>query len=148
MRAKNYSDKGNKLKRHNHYLVPHAFYNNKWIPVYPLKHNDLQSGQKEFHYHVDFRFAESDEYSRIVYNGQLKYFEKRLNKKSHTNITNSSIINHCIKQKSMIKGKLCPHKGYDLSLETPVNGIITCPLHGLKFCVSTKKLLNEQKQHK
>ena len=40
------------------------------------------------------------------------------------------------------KGK-CPHRGFDLSNEIPnKEGIITCPLHNLKFNAETKKLIN------
>lgn len=54
------------------------------------------------------------------------------------NVTRSVLNYDCIH-----KGK-CPHRGYDLSQEVPVNGIITCPLHGLKFNAKTKKLLKTQ----
>lgn len=35
------------------------------------------------------------------------------------------------------KGWLCPHKGADLSTAEVKDGVITCPLHGLKFCSKT-----------
>lgn len=34
---------------------------------------------------------------------------------------------------------VCPHRGYDLSREPVVDGVVTCPLHGLRWDVSTGK---------
>lgn len=50
-------------------------------------------------------------------------------------IKKSKLKHHCI-----YKGK-CPHRGYDLSQVNPINGIIECPLHGLKFDAKTNKIL-------
>ena len=41
----------------------------------------------------------------------------------------------------MVNGMKCPHRGYDLSKEPIVNGVITCPLHNLKFDAITKKII-------
>lgn len=38
---------------------------------------------------------------------------------------------------SCLKRNVCPHRGYDLSREPVVDGIVTCPLHGLRFNVDT-----------
>ena len=32
---------------------------------------------------------------------------------------------------------ICPHRGYDLTGTPSVNGVITCPLHGLQWCDET-----------
>ncbi len=37
--------------------------------------------------------------------------------------------------------RICPHKGADLALIAPVDGVVTCPLHGLRWCHTTGKLL-------
>lgn len=36
---------------------------------------------------------------------------------------------------------ICPHKGADLSSIAPRDGVITCPLHGLRFCADTGQSL-------
>lgn len=36
-----------------------------------------------------------------------------------------------------LKRNVCPHRGYDLSREPVVDGIVTCPLHGLRWNVGT-----------
>lgn len=38
--------------------------------------------------------------------------------------------------------KICPHKGFNLTNIKAVNGVITCPMHHLKYCEKTGKLLN------
>jgi hypothetical protein len=39
-------------------------------------------------------------------------------------------------------GHVCPHRGYDLSRETPdAEGIVTCPLHGLRWNINTGELV-------
>jgi len=120
-------------------------------PVYNNFHSDYESGQKEKHYHIDFRFV-SDLYkvdSRIRLdenfinknNLYLTYRNKTCFNKNHSLITSSKVIeNTKLKHKCITKGK-CPHRGMDLSQEIPVNEIITCPLHGLKFNSETKQLI-------
>lgn len=44
-----------------------------------------------------------------------------------------------------IKGKhgwICPHQNFDMRNVTPVDGAITCPMHGLRFCARTGKCLD------
>ncbi len=142
-------------------------YNHKWnvfdvIPVINLPHSDIENGQYDIHYHVDYRFVDFNKKSGSKQKGYSKYINVidptggRINKdtfgdiqyivlpvknKNHSLATaieliqNSQLTHNCIH-----KGK-CPHKGYDLSQEVSVNGIITCPLHGLKFDVSNNNVL-------
>lgn len=46
------------------------------------------------------------------------------------------------KEAKLKPGMICPHRGADLSgiSPDPVDGTITCPLHGLRWCVSTGEL--------
>ena len=37
---------------------------------------------------------------------------------------------------------VCPHRGADLSGIEPEDGLITCPLHGLRFCAKTGLAMN------
>lgn len=36
-----------------------------------------------------------------------------------------------------LKRGVCPHRGYDISREPVVDGVVTCPLHGLRWNVET-----------
>ena len=41
-----------------------------------------------------------------------------------------------------VKGTMCPHRGIDLSGITPDDaGVITCPLHGLRWLSSTGNIV-------
>ena len=119
-----------------------------YYPIHLHKHNDIENGQREYHYHVDTRYwTEYDvgirfplpleENQKLVY----RYMErKRTHEKFPTPIR--MIKKSKLKHKCIHKGK-CPHRGYDLTnVEPDENGVITCPLHSLKFDAKTKKLIN------
>ena len=40
-----------------------------------------------------------------------------------------------------MKGSKCPHHGTNLTSCKPVNGIVQCPQHGLKWNIETKELV-------
>ena len=45
-------------------------------------------------------------------------------------------------ERTLIKGAICPHRGTDLTGITPdQKGVITCPLHGLRWLASTGKIV-------
>jgi hypothetical protein len=124
------------------------------VPLIDHPHNDKENGQKEIHYHADTRYFGKQEHLknyrlntniRITKNEfQLEYFYLKKHRKQIGAITNTSLIkNSKLKHKCIHKGK-CPHRGYDLSNEiADKDGIITCPLHGLKFDKFSKKLIND-----
>ena len=128
-------------------------------PVLYLKHNDVENGQKEYHYHIDTRFVkqggviskDADRSTRYRFlnigrpnekvHGKIEYFvlpviDERFEYSTPINFIKKSKLKH----KCIHKGK-CPHRGYDLSQVKPVNGVITCPLHSLQFNAKTKKLI-------
>ncbi len=143
-------------------------YKRVYIPVIDHPHSDIENGQNYLHYHTDYRFIPQGSSKDMRY--QLKTFQKVLSmplavlSRYNSNdlkdpfkivlkdlrcyhrinqfvtipsfITKSKLKHNCIH-----KGK-CPHRGYDLSSSTGVNGVITCPLHGLQFDATTKELLN------
>ncbi len=41
-----------------------------------------------------------------------------------------------------LRRTVCPHRGADLSGIEPVDGVITCPLHGMQFCARTGKAIH------
>jgi hypothetical protein len=136
-------------------------------PVINHPHNDIENGQKEIHYHADFRFIKTygiaiqrnhrnhifcedirpvlDKYHVIEYL-LLPVVNSRLTDEvEQTYQTNVNLMKKSkLKHDCIYKGK-CPHRGYDLSQERPRNGIITCPLHGLQFDEQTGKVLNFEK---
>lgn len=120
-------------------------------PIYNHPHNDVENGQKETHYHTDYRFVRTDKNGhpinrhkvhrfvhearpRIPLHGDLEYILLPvINPQVSPRATSVQLIGKSkLKHKCIHKGK-CPHRGYDLSQEVPVDGVITCPLHGLKF---------------
>lgn len=116
------------------------------IPLIDHLHSDKENNQTESHYHVDTRYLEKErdylQYDRINPNklSDNEKIEYRLLKK-HTNvfkgITPVQLISKSkLKHNCIHKGK-CPHRGYDLTNVLPdEKGIITCPLHGLKFDIN------------
>jgi hypothetical protein len=138
----------------------------EYVPVLDHPHNDIENGQREVHYHMDDRFTGMARQSYIPHT-YIEGFNFRDQKKK----TNSTIrpeikdgyrFEHlplvCTRRevrsttpvklikesklahKCIHKGK-CPHRGYDLSNTPATDGVITCPLHGLKFDAFTKQLI-------
>jgi len=147
------------------YLVPCVVRHDNSItyitPVINHPHNDVENGQKEVHYHVDYRFLKhkNDDYYPTVVNkhskyyfaeeirpqkgvhGKLEYFIMPVINEEHKGITPSFQISKSkLKHKCIHKGK-CPHRGFDLSQVKPKDGVIKCPLHGLIFNETSKELL-------
>jgi hypothetical protein len=157
------------LKVGNAYLVPCIVkeeHERIYItPVINHPHTDRENGQAHIHYHVDYRFVKhrSDKAFPTVINnhsrhyfvddirpseemhGKLEYFLLPVINEAFTGITPVEFISKSkLKHKCIHKGK-CPHRGYDLSQVAPIDGKITCPLHGLEFDADTGKVLNAPK---
>ena len=131
-------------------------------PVINLPHADIENEQTEVHYHADYRFIKhrNNENFPIVENnhsrhyfchsvrpeeklhGELQYFILPVINESFTGITPVENIKKSKLKHKCIKHGRCPHKGYSLSQVKPIDGEITCPLHGLKFDEKTGKVLN------
>lgn len=126
------------------------------VPIIPHAHSDKENGQQELHYHSDTRFNGLTNDS-ILPNKHRIAFISRVNKKEDETIQYFSLILNTIKEDfhtstaliarsklkhdCIYKGK-CPHRGYDLTNTPVIEGVITCPLHNLKFDPDTHKLLN------
>lgn len=133
-------------------LVPNATFPRKIeyiLPLYDHPHSDKENGQNEIHYHIDGRYIENypEDFRISLPLSNNEKFEYRYLKRIRENEpfkTNVSLISKSkLKHKCIHKGK-CPHRGYDLSNEKPdENGIITCPLHGLKFDINNKVINHE-----
>lgn len=123
------------------------------IPVIDHPHNDIENGQKEIHYHIDniylgerFHLGDDFEISNndsrpIKDNYDFKFFLLKKNYPNADSSTSISLISKSkFKHKCIHKGK-CPHRGMDLTNVKEIDGIITCPLHSLKFNAKTKKII-------
>ena len=122
------------------------------LPIIDHPHNDIENGQIETHYHLDYRFINHKKdsnfptikksHSLYIFGseirpkkdfGNLEYHLLPVINEDFNGITPVNFIKKSkLKHKCVHKGK-CPHRGYDLSQVKAINGIITCPLHGLKF---------------
>jgi hypothetical protein len=130
-------------------------------PVINHPHNDRENGQRDIHYHVDYRFVKHkqdkdfptviNQHSRHYFvhafrpiegiDGNLEYFYLPVTNEGFSGITPVSAISRSkLKHRCIHKGK-CPHRGYDLSQVSPIDGKITCPLHGLTFDVVNGNIL-------
>jgi len=126
-------------------------------PIINHLHNDIENGQPEPHYHADLRFIKFEdgavknqhskhrwiESIRIPASwGQPEYIALPVITPDNQFITPVKLISRSkLKHNCIHKGK-CPHRGYPLSQEKSINGIITCPLHGLQFDAETKQVIN------
>jgi len=130
-------------------------------PVIDHPHSDKENGQVEDHYHVDYRFVKhkaDGDFPTVINKHSKHYFVTETRpKKDLSNrldhfvlpVINEEfsgitpvhlIVKSKLKHRCIHKGK-CPHRGYDLSQVSVVNGTIKCPLHGLIFDSITKKLI-------
>lgn len=126
-------------------------------PVINHPHNDKENGQKEVHYHADYRFIKhksDNNFPTIINNhskhvfaetvrpqyklhGNIEYYVLPVINEGFAGVTNVEFIAKSkLKHKCIHEGK-CPHRGYDLSQVSSINGKITCPLHGLQFDAET-----------
>lgn len=123
------------------------------IPLINHPHSDIENGQKEVHYHADYRYngyqpSLGERYKiDILYNRPikdkyvLKHFDLIRYSEEFRDKTPVGLISKSkMKHKCIHKGK-CPHRGFDLSGIEAVDGVITCPLHSLKFDAKTKKII-------
>lgn len=122
------------------------------IPLINHPHSDVENGQKEVHYHADTRYNGIQPHlknyrvniskSRPI-EGEfetrwfdlIRYFETYAARTPPELIKKSKLKHKCVH-----KGK-CPHRGFDLSNITPVDGVITCPLHSLRFDEKTLEII-------
>ncbi len=132
-----YNDGPRIPRRHNHYIMPCVFAHKEYIPIYPNRHNDKESGQNEFHYHVDTRFISRKNIICIRLSGDFEIHHKSF--KCHRKKELASTSPNLVSQSKGVKNgycknlEFCPHKGFDLRGVSIDNGFKTCPLHGLKI---------------
>lgn len=129
-------------------------------PIYDNLHNDPENGQALPHYHIDYRWTvpEGFDYkweipkhisTRVFPDMYTKtdFFYLELRSFHHVAPTPVQLISKspmssegCITEKALCpypKNHKCLHKGFYLGEEKPdVYGIVTCPLHSMKYIKS------------
>jgi hypothetical protein len=146
------------------YLVPTVFGQwHHWLrdwPVMGLKHDDVEYlNFKIVHYHLDIRFLRvnknflpSAPYQPLheranVPLGPLKFARRicirppadfRAPSKIRIELQSAFAGRQCGKGK---RGWVCPHKYFPLGTIEPVDGVLQCPLHGLRIDAATGKCL-------
>lgn len=124
------------------YNVPCLLSNELWIPVLLPPHED----GKEIciipvpkHYHIDHRFIDDPGDVIMKNNGDLKmkYF---VCKRNSTTLFNPYVfmiakLHEIYKNHTLTNCRTCPHKNLPI-----INSDGTCPGHGLKWNLNTKKL--------
>lgn len=128
-------------------MVPCIVGNGEIVPVLWPPHRDELDRQPERHFHVDHRFrAERSVLGLRPVLGEhtsLKWHRMRvLSSNPNGDATPVGFIHNAIAAlpcNAMLKGK-CPHKDFNLAqVEADANGVITCPMHGMRFSKFTGK---------
>jgi len=88
-------------------------------------------------------FKQSKPRIEVGVDGEIEYHPLPVINENQHSITQQIFIrNSTFKHKCIHKGK-CPHRGFNLSQTSPIDGIIKCPQHGLEFDSKTGKITQE-----
>lgn len=131
-------------------------------PVVDEKHTDEGYGQPKPHYHVDWRFMPEKiiQEQRDFYNFEEKEKEYFMPVMEYETIeelymdweylrdhyfpetnTFSDLRKFMEEKKARMKKMRCPHHKTNLTSCKPVNDVVTCPQHGLKWNIKTGELV-------
>lgn len=143
----------------------------KWWPVWGSKHNDIEYfGFRPLHYHIDPRFLNKRHWSEFrnplrspllqvqatplnhsdLKSGPPKPQLRRMrctmahSEWGHSNAIPVTKLNAAFGGQQCRKGKrgfVCPHKLFPLGSVQVVDGVITCPLHGLRIDAQSGRCL-------
>jgi hypothetical protein len=123
------------------------------FPIINHKHSDKENGQDYDHYHLDSRFLVNEDGNMKVYSGirwdkkdpLIEYIALTCIGVTFKHITPVQLISKSKLKHNCIHKNKCPHRGMDMSQVVPVNGVITCPLHGLQFDENTRNIITATK---
>ncbi|MBO0947338.1 Rieske (2Fe-2S) protein [Fibrella forsythiae] len=141
----------------------------RYVPIIGPKHaDDKILNFPHEHYHIDWRFVSPAAYADATFCrsagaefGQVLHTEGEVNEVQAIQKRRMYCfrdfgtfpvhippwydrLQQAYQKTTLGPKRLCPHQGADLSSVAPVDGAITCPLHGLKWCSHTGKLLVSQ----
>lgn len=134
-----------------------------WWPVIGPRHEDAGLGFHPYHWHYDMRFLAAWQMQERTRNGNdlVRIFGQPLSdyggligpeyrrrkcarKMAVTNrleTLRDALLPHY--QEATLKGPcmVCPHRGIPLASLPTIDGVVTCPGHGLKFYAATGRLI-------
>lgn len=125
------------------FLVP--FVGN--TPVLWPPHSDIHDGQPYRHYHGDSRFNERSGGSRIV-GGRVEWRPATVVSEEFKLRTPVEFVGHAIARMgrscNALRNGKCPHAGFNVlqarpSPFGPDQGLLVCPMHGMRFNPATGK---------
>jgi hypothetical protein len=139
-------------------------------PVFADSHTDEGVGQEKEHYHVDWRFmdnkyileqrmtfrrhypggwgfaTETENYAPILKEDMIEESIKSWQYKRDFKLPNKyefiEVTKEMLACGAKMKKMRCPHHGTNLTSCKPVDGVVTCPQHGLKWNVNTGELVH------
>lgn len=148
----------------------------QWWPVWGRKHNDIEFFDfKHQHYHIDFRFLTKRQWKEFENSWRPPRATVQAQPLNHVRLPNGPPKPKLIKMrcstadttydfptapqvlaiqaayagKQCTKSKLgfiCPHQRFQLGSIAPVDGVITCPLHGLRIDAATGVALTQDER--
>lgn len=140
----------------------YVFDENEWVPIMGEKHCDTHIiGFQWEHYHIDWRFVSTSRFRKRMFARTSKnYVLAEVITTQHIYETKTMPLRMIRKMpeypnpirftealethyaNATAKKYRCPHQGVDLSSIAPNDkGQIVCPLHGLRFCKNSLKLI-------
>jgi hypothetical protein len=142
---------------------------NEWVPLIGEKHCDTELIYFPLqHYHVDWRFVKDRKFKKVKEShwpkgrnyfmgiviiaqsiSEIKIMRMKMLRQM-PEYPNPIIFTKPLEQHyqgAVAKKHRCPHQGADLSSIAPnEKGQIVCPLHGLRFCKDSLKIIMTTKQ--
>ena len=149
-------------------VLAYRRYGTFWMPVFSDSHKDGIYGLDIEHFHVDWRFVrkevieidkkimgendfygrqnkdKAENYSAILKReiiGEPEYMRWKYLR--HFSLPEDMLF-HKLRDKMKnckMKEMICPHHGANLISCLAINGVVTCPQHGLKWNVETGELI-------
>lgn len=126
----------------------------KWRSVFlPLHEDAAFINFPRYHYHEDPRFLDSRDYKKFSFarvicptvgvpgaaEYRLKKCQRVMPEYPQHMPWRLSLAHAFAKEK--LRNDICPHKGTNLTTCSVVDGVVTCPGHGLRWNVTTGKLV-------
>lgn len=127
----------------------------RWIPIVGPLHDDADHLNFPWsHWHVDGRFVRSEVGAFACRNkpiikehtrGEIQFNRRKCYR--HSPELGFGFLKNQLKHRALreaykdarMKCMKCPHRGFDLSTQPVVNGVVYCPGHALRWDVETGK---------